>query len=243
MNYRSKPTNPHCFVEMDEGGPSNWNRSNIRDPNEVNNQSQQTQNTTMNRAAQRRRRNRDITVAAVAAAAAYLTITPALRMHNSILPGWLKIEEYLQGHPRRMFNRVRMTPQVFTALCMLLKERRLLSDTRGLAVEEQLFMFLTIISQSENSRAAQDDFQHSGETVSRHFTTVLEALCHLQGEFITAPNFEEVPQLIRQNGNKYLPWFKVQIVTLLDDQMFYCTSYINFKNMMFTCMNRMLWER
>ena len=106
-------------------------------------------------------------------------------MHNSILPGWLKVEEYLQGHLRRMFNRVRMTLHVFTALCMLLKQRGLLADSQGLVVEEQLFMFLTIISQSENSRATQDDFQHSGEIISRHFTTILEALCTLQREFIT----------------------------------------------------------
>ena len=62
-----------------------------------------------------------------------------------------------------------MTPQVLTALCMLLKKLGLLSNTWGLVVEEQIFMFLTIISQSENNHAAQDEFQHSGETMSRHF--------------------------------------------------------------------------
>ena len=54
-----------------------------------------------------------------------------------------------------------MRPQVFTALCICLKERGLLVDSRGMVVGEQLFIFLTIVSQSENSLAAQDDFQHS----------------------------------------------------------------------------------
>ena len=117
-------------------------------------------------------------------------------MHNTILLGWLEVEEYLRGHPKRMFNKVRMTQQVFTVLCMLLKQRGLLTDSRGLAVEEQLFMFLTIISQSENSRAAQNEFEHSGKTVFRHFTAVLVALCHLQRGLITSPNFEKIPWVI-----------------------------------------------
>ena len=63
-------------------------------------------------------------------------------MHNSILPGWIKVDEYLSANPHKMINRVRMTSRVFTTLCTCLKERNLIEDTRGLSVEEQLFIFL-----------------------------------------------------------------------------------------------------
>ena len=148
---------------MDEGRPSNWNASNIENLTNVNNQNQQRQNSIRNLVAQHRRKRHDIAVAAVVAFIVFLTLEPGMSMHNIILLGWLKVEEYLQGHLRRIFNRVRMTPHVFIALCMLLKQRDLLADSRGLAVEEQLFMFLTIISQSKNSRATQDDFNTQGK--------------------------------------------------------------------------------
>ena len=140
---------------MNEDGSSNWNTSNIENLNKVNNQNQQRQNNTRNWAAQHRRRRRDI---AVVASIAYLTLEPRISMHNNILSGWLKVEEYLWDHPKIMFNRLRKTLQVFTVLCMLLKKWSLLANSWGLVVEEQFFMFLTIISQSENSRATQYEF-------------------------------------------------------------------------------------
>ena len=79
-------------------------------------------------------------------------------MHNNILPGWMKIEKYLNSNPRIMFNRVRMTPNVFKVLCTCLKERNLIEDKRGLSVEEQVFIFLSIMDQSQNNCAVQDDF-------------------------------------------------------------------------------------
>lgn len=50
----------------------------------------------------------------------------------------MKVDEYINGNPRRMFNKVRMMPQVFMTVCTCLKEHNLLEDTRGLLMEEQV---------------------------------------------------------------------------------------------------------
>ena len=88
-----------------------------------------------------------------------MTLELRQSIHNNILPEWMKMEEYLNGNPRRMFSRVRMTPNVFRELCTCLKEHNLVENMRGLAVEEQVLIFLSIMAQSRNNCAVQDDFQ------------------------------------------------------------------------------------
>ncbi|XP_031247667.1 uncharacterized protein LOC116105377 [Pistacia vera] len=52
-----------------------------------------------------------------------------------------------------------------------------------------------------------DDFQHSGETISRYVGKVCNAICGLQTEFMKAPDFSEVPEEMSTNP-KYYPFFK-----------------------------------
>lgn len=45
--------------------------------------------------------------------------------------------------------------------------RGLLSATRYVSVAEQLAIFLFMVGHNNSNRAAQERFQHSGETISR----------------------------------------------------------------------------
>ena len=89
---------------------------------------------------------------------AVLTLKPGQSIHNSILTRRLRVEEYLNSNLVRMFDRIRMTPNVFTVLYTCLKERNLLEDSRGVSVEEQVFIFLSIMAHGQNNRAIKDDF-------------------------------------------------------------------------------------
>ena len=178
-------------TEMDGSGPSNWNaRNNIVEDDED-------------------EQNDEFLGVALLSYAA-MRLEPRHRIHNSILTGELKVQEYLNADPIRMFDRIRMTPNVFIVLCTCLKERNLLEDSRGVSVEEQVFIFLSIMAQGQGNRAIKDDFQHSGQTISRYFTDVLKAVSKLRKEFIQAPNNnDDTPSFLVQNAYKYLPWFKV----------------------------------
>jgi len=46
-------------------------------------------------------------------------------------------------------------------------ERGLLRSTRVVSVEEQLIMFLWMIGRGATSRKAGEQFQHSGQTISK----------------------------------------------------------------------------
>ena len=136
---------------MDEGRRSNWYSRNYNNRNEESNHNEKIENIKFPRSTHIRRRHRGIALIATVVSYVFLSREFRMSIQNNILPSWMKVEEYLHGHPRRMFNKVRMTPRVFTTLCMCLKERDLVVDSRGLRVEEQLFIFLMIVSQSQNS--------------------------------------------------------------------------------------------
>ncbi|KAI3922740.1 hypothetical protein MKW98_006871 [Papaver atlanticum] len=53
-----------------------------------------------------------------------------------------------------------------------------------------------------------DRFQHSNETISRHFKTVLKAICRFAKEVIKPPDFGTTHPYIMSRRDKYYPWFK-----------------------------------
>ena len=153
-------------------------------------------------------------VAAIGAATwfgyTFFTRSPRRRRHTSALSGLLKVEELLTGHPDVMYNKVRMDAHTFKSLGALLQEQGLLRSSRAISVHELLFIFLTIVCQSQTNREAQDCWQHSAETISRWFNELLEAICELRAEIITPPPYHEVQHFITINSHKYRPWFDVR---------------------------------
>lgn len=58
---------------------------------------------------------------------------------------------------------------------------------------------MIIISQSQTNRESQDVWQHFGETISRQFSDVLDAICELDDDFIKPLNYVKVHDFLRQN--------------------------------------------
>ena len=137
----------------------------------------------------------------VAAAAGYYyynSITSQPRRtseHN----GTSFMTEVLHGHGDLCREMFRMDKHVFHKLCNTLRQRGLLRDTAGVMIEEQLAIFLNVIGHNERNRVIQERFQHSGETISRHFNNVLEAIKSLSREFPEPPPVQTPPE-IRSNN-------------------------------------------
>lgn len=160
------------------------------------------------RSRRRRRRYLAAMVAATAAAAYVWSDSVRRPRHISSLRGIDKVNELLRNTDENaMFNKVRMGPRAFMILCEILTERGLLQPSNNMNVPEQLFVFLTIISQSQTNRESQDVWQHSGETISRRFSEVLDAICALYDDFIKPPNFDKVQHFLRGNRHRYDTWF------------------------------------
>ncbi|XP_060971415.1 protein ALP1-like isoform X1 [Cannabis sativa] len=134
----------------------------------------------------------------------YLTKEPC---RNSALSGHEYVMEVLHGHDSRCYDLFRMDKDVFKLFCGVLKEKKLLKNSRYLSVEEQVAMFLFVIGHNERHRVVAERFQHSTSTTSEYFRKVLKAVCRLSKELITPPLFDVVPSEIRFNP-KYYPFFK-----------------------------------
>ncbi|XP_011624532.1 uncharacterized protein LOC105420895 [Amborella trichopoda] len=116
------------------------------------------------------------------------------------------MEEILQGHRERYLQVCHMELNVFQNFCEILRSRHLLNDTRGVKVEEQLAMFLYILGKSSINRTVQDRFQYSGETVSRHFERVLNAIYKLSFDYVYLPSSNTPPEIRKKC--MYYPFFK-----------------------------------
>lgn len=131
-------------------------------------------------------------------------------IHNSVRNGVTFIHETLTGHEALSKRRFHMEREIFEALVQKLREENLLADSRYLSVEEQLGIFLYAVSKNASNRTLQDQFQHSGETISRHFGAVLNALTQLTCSYIKLPSLHP-HRILRQP--KFAPYF--QVITFL----------------------------
>ncbi|XP_024014670.1 uncharacterized protein LOC112088530 [Eutrema salsugineum] len=89
----------------------------------------------------------------------------------------------LNGPNEQCLENFRMDKPVFYKLCDILQTRGLLRHTNRIKVEEQLAIFLFIIGHNLRTRAVQELFRYSGETISRHFNNVLNAVMAISMDF------------------------------------------------------------
>ncbi|XXG56809.1 hypothetical protein AAC387_Pa03g4129 [Persea americana] len=145
-------------------------------------------------------------VAALGAGAYYMTYMRKKPRRTSSVSGATYVNEVLQGHhPTPCREVCRMELSVFRKLCDIVREEGLLQNTAGVNVDEQLMMFLFTIGQNVSNRQVQKRFQHSGETVSRHFNNVLNALTELSPHYIHLPPLTTPPVI---HDRRFFPYFK-----------------------------------
>ncbi|XP_020259765.1 uncharacterized protein LOC109836312 [Asparagus officinalis] len=112
----------------------------------------------------------------------------------------------LEGYQDSCQSYIRIRPRAFFKLVEVMKANGLLKDTRNVQVEEQLAMFLSIVGHKTKNRIIRTEFIRSGETVSRYFNKVLQAMNGLRDRYMKQAS-KEVPEEIANNSN-YFPYFK-----------------------------------
>jgi hypothetical protein len=77
-------------------------------------------------------------------------------------------------------------------------------------VEQQVHIFIFIVSQGASNRAAQERFQHTGETISRCFKKVLRAVVALGEDYIRLVELERYEDCVTEISRdaKFYPYFK-----------------------------------
>ncbi|KAM6568100.1 hypothetical protein CsatB_016085 [Cannabis sativa] len=117
------------------------------------------------------------------------------------------VDEVLNGENERCLENFRMDKHVFYKLCDILQAKGLLRHTNRIKIEEQLAIFMFIVGHNLRTRAVQELFRYSGETISRHFNNVLNAVMAISLDFFLPPGSEFVPTAISEDPRFY-PYFK-----------------------------------
>ncbi|XP_058072322.1 uncharacterized protein LOC131221170 [Magnolia sinica] len=109
------------------------------------------------------------------------------------------VDEIIRGDDTSCISQLRMRRNTFFRLCNLMRKKGLLNDTRMICMEEQLAMFLHTLGHNATNRAIGSRFSHSGETVSRHFQRVLNAVVGLYPDLVKPASTVTPPEILSNN--------------------------------------------
>nr|POF18817.1 hypothetical protein CFP56_51661 [Quercus suber] len=137
-------------------------------------------------------------------------------MRTSALTDKAYMDEVTEGNPAKCYEMFRITPKLLLHLVDELAEHGYLKDGHGdVNATQAVAMLLYILGHNTRFRCVADRFQHSTETVCRHFRKALRAVHHYAKHLIKPDqNVTSLPEHLQVN--KYWPWFEVQIIPLLD---------------------------
>ena len=141
----------------------------------------------------------------------YINKTPC---YDSEQTGWGWVRHCMEGNDQLCYNMFRMKKEVFLNLCQVLQRDFGLQHSRNIRLEELVAICLLILGHGTCNRMVQEIFQHSGETISRHFEKMITLLgARFAAAYVkpSDPTFSEVPTKI-QDHPIYWPHFKVCIL-------------------------------
>ncbi|XP_023903578.1 protein ALP1-like [Quercus suber] len=137
----------------------------------------------------------------------YISKTPC---YDSEQTGWAWVIHCMEGNEKLCYNMFRMKNEVFQNLCQVLQHDYGLQHLSNIRLEESMAICLLILGHGTCNRMVQEIFQHSGETISRHFEKMVTLLgARFAAAYVkpSNPTFSEVPTKI-QDHPIYWPHFK-----------------------------------
>ena len=126
----------------------------------------------------------------------FLVMVPALQLClydekvpelKSSLSGAERVKEILEGHERWCKVEFRMESHIFREIAHFLRVENLLRYTRDVKIEEQLGMFMFMLSHNASTERLKKKFQHSGETIHRKIMEVFDIIPALTHRFVKLP--------------------------------------------------------
>ena len=103
------------------------------------------------------------------------------------------LKQTYEGSETTCYDKLRLTKRNFHDLCAMLREKCGLKDSRFVAGEENVAMFLQVVEHALKMRMLGGTYQRSLGTISRHFSTMLSAILSLTREFIELPDHSITP--------------------------------------------------
>ncbi|MQL85793.1 hypothetical protein Taro_018325 [Colocasia esculenta] len=134
---------------------------------------------------------------------------PGRPMHTNAGQGHRWVKEVMCGHLGRSYSSFRVHPSMFVKLRDKLIEKGVLQDTKNRSATEQLAIFLLEVGHGIGNRLLREWFQHSSETISRHFNNVLMGMLAIRRDYIKMPTQDSIVHRKIRHDPKFYPFFKV----------------------------------
>ncbi|KAG8492926.1 hypothetical protein CXB51_010204 [Gossypium anomalum] len=128
------------------------------------------------------------------------------RIRSYILDFYTKrdyVKRLVYASDKTCIEHVRMNRTTFFKLCEMLQTLGKLKSSRNMLVNEQVAMFLHIISHQLKNRVIKHHFNSSGETVNRSFHNVLNVVIRLQDVL-----FKKAEPITTNSTDPRWKWFK-----------------------------------
>ncbi|PPD85044.1 hypothetical protein GOBAR_DD18033 [Gossypium barbadense] len=128
------------------------------------------------------------------------------RIRSYILDFYAKrdyVKRLVYASDETYIEQVRMNRTAFFKLCEMLESLGGLKSSRNMLVDEQVAMFLHIISHHLKNRVIKHHFSRSWETVSRSFHSVLNVVIRLQDVL-----FKKAKPITANSSDTRWKWFK-----------------------------------
>ncbi|XP_042019115.1 uncharacterized protein LOC121766954 [Salvia splendens] len=117
--------------------------------------------------------------------------TPVLILLEQVLKNLrinlLLLDRLVRVNDKSCIDNLRMDRNTFGRLCRLLRDRVGLIDQKFVTVEEQVAMFLCILSHHKKTRIVGHNFMRSSQTVSKYMHIVLRGILTLNEVFLVKP--------------------------------------------------------
>lgn len=95
--------------------------------------------------------------------------------------------EVLEDDRGQGYVKLRIEPHILREFSQYVRSKHLLRNTRGVSVEEQIGMFVYMLSRNANFDQLSDRFERSRETIHRHIKACFDAIVSLKGDFVKHP--------------------------------------------------------
>ena len=134
---------------------------------------------------------------------------PCIRYSLSNMGRAAILHRYAYESDSMCISQLRMNRGCFKKLCDMLETLGGLKATRNMGIDEQVIIFLHIMARNVKIRVITCRFHRSGETISRLFTRVCNAVIRLHSHLL------KKPEPVREDSTDgRWKWFKVYKISI-----------------------------
>jgi hypothetical protein len=118
--------------------------------------------------------------------------------------------EVLEDDRGQGYEKLQIEPHILRDFSRYVRSKHLLRNTRGVSVEEQIGMFVYMLSRNANFDKLSGRFERSRETIHRHIKACFDTIVSVKHDFVKHPSTKTHGKIL--SDPHYGPYFEVNLI-------------------------------